>query len=401
MRALLIRHWQLLVQRTTSRPDPWILLPVLALLSIGLIMVTSASLSFASDRFNNPLLFMRSHISYLLLGLVALVFGWSIDSRFWAARSRLWLAAGLLLILLIKLPGIGYSANGATRWLRVGGFTIQIAELVKLALIVYLAAWLERYRELFLRAQQVVWQPILVVALFAGLLVYQPDFGSAAVIVATAAALLFIGGLQLRWLLASAVLIGAGSYLLITGQAYRLARITAYLDPWADEYSTGYQLIQSLIAFGRGEWFGVGLGQSLQKMLYLPEAHTDFVFAIYAEEFGFVGVMVLVALFTLLIGRLLQLGYRALALSQWYLGFMLIGFAVMVAGQSFINLGVNAGLLPTKGLTLPFISFGGSSLVVCMAMAGLWLAAARELTSASGSGRVAKGRCATLRGSYV
>ena len=221
------------------------------------------------------------------------------------------------------------------------------------------------------------------------------------VIVATAAALLFLGGLQLRWLLAVVLLLGGAGYWLVTEQSYRLARVTAYLDPWADQFSSGYQLTQSLIAFGRGEWFGVGLGQSLQKMLYLPEAHTDFVFAIYAEEFGFVGVIILVALFSILTGRLLQLGYRALAASQWYIGFLLIGFAVMLAGQTFINLGVNAGLLPTKGLTLPFVSYGGSSLVVSMAMAGLWLAAARELSHATVAGRTHGRRRTNQRGAYA
>lgn len=399
--ALLQRHWQLFVGRVSARPDPWILLPVLALLSIGLVMVTSASMSFADDRFGAPLRFMHSHMAYLLIGVVALLLGWSIDSQFWAARSRLWLAVGLALMVAIMLPGVGYEANGATRWLRLGGFTVQVAELVKLALLVYLAAWLARYRELFLTAPQVAWQPVLVVGLFAGLLLAQPDFGSTVVIVATAGALLFVGGLQLRWVAAALVVVGGGVFVLVAEQSYRLARITSYLDPWADQFSSGYQLTQSLIAFGRGEWFGVGLGQSLQKMLYLPEAHTDFVFAIYAEEFGFIGVVALVALFGVLVARLLQLGYRALAIAQWYLGFLLIGFAVMLAGQAFINLGVNAGLLPTKGLTLPFVSFGGSSLVVSMAMAGLWLAAARELAAATVGGQRSRTARVTLRGAYV
>lgn len=399
--ALLQRHWQLFVGRVSARPDPWILLPVLALLSIGLVMVTSASMSFADDRFGAPLRFMHSHMAYLLIGVVALQLGWSIDSQFWAARSRLWLAVGLALMVAIMLPGVGYEANGATRWLRLGGFTVQVAELVKLALLVYLAAWLARYRELFLTAPQVAWQPVLVVGLFAGLLLAQPDFGSTVVIVATAGALLFVGGLQLRWVAAALVVVGGGVFVLVAEQSYRLARITSYLDPWADQFSSGYQLTQSLIAFGRGEWFGVGLGQSLQKMLYLPEAHTDFVFAIYAEEFGFIGVVALVALFGVLVARLLQLGYRALAIAQWYLGFLLIGFAVMLAGQAFINLGVNAGLLPTKGLTLPFVSFGGSSLVVSMAMAGLWLAAARELAAATVGGQRSRTARVTLRGAYV
>lgn len=401
MIALLQRHWQLFVGRVSARPDPWILLPVLALLSIGLIMVTSASMSFADDRFGTPLRFMLSHLVYLVVGSAALLVAWSIDSQFWAARSRLWLVLGLALMVAIMLPGIGYAANGATRWLRVGGLTVQVAELVKLALLVYLAAWLARYRELFLTAPQIAWQPVLVVALFAALLLAQPDFGSTVVIVATVGALLFVGGLQLRWVAAALLLIGAGGAALVAAQSYRLARITSYLDPWADQFSSGYQLTQSLIAFGRGEWLGVGLGQSLQKMLYLPEAHTDFVFAIYAEEFGFIGVVAMVALFGLLVGRLLQLGYRALALSQWYLGFLLIGFAVMLAGQAFINLGVNAGLLPTKGLTLPFVSFGGSSLVVSMAMAGLWLAAARELASATVGGRLSRAGQTLSRGAYA
>ena len=401
MLALLKHHWQLLLVRVTSKPDMWIFLPVLALLSIGLIMVSSASMSFAADRYSNPLLFLRSHSFYLLVGAVAMLLGWGADTQFWAARSRLWLALGFLAMLAVMLPGVGYSANGAQRWLRVGGITVQVAELVKLSLIVYLAAWLQRYREIFITAPQIAWQPIVVIAVFSALLLGQPDFGSTVVIVATAAALLFLGGLQLRWLLAVVLLLGGAGYWLVTEQSYRLARVTAYLDPWADQFSSGYQLTQSLIAFGRGEWFGVGLGQSLQKMLYLPEAHTDFVFAIYAEEFGFVGVIILVALFSILTGRLLQLGYRALAASQWYIGFLLVGFAVMLAGQTFINLGVNAGLLPTKGLTLPFVSYGGSSLVVSMAMAGLWLAAARELSHATVAGRTHGRRRTNQRGAYA
>jgi cell division protein FtsW len=209
----------------------------------------------------------------------------------------------------------------------------------------------------------------------------EPDFGSAVTLSCTFMALLFLGGSHIRQF----SLVFVAGLLAIVALAYaapyRLERLATYMDPWSDPFNAGYQLIQSLIAFGRGEWFGVGLGQSVQKMLYLPEAHTDFVFAIFAEEFGFIGVLCLMSLYVLMILRILQLGKLAIGRKDWYAAFVLIGFGLLLSGQTFINLGVNAGLLPTKGLTLPFVSYGGSSLLVCCAMIGMMLRFSHEFQS--------------------
>jgi cell division protein FtsW len=218
-----------------------------------------------------------------------------------------------------------------------------------------------------------------VVMVLSILLILEPDFGSVGVLGCTFMVMLFLGGSHIRQFLSVLVLAALSFWVMATAAPYRMARLTAYLDPWSDKFDSGYQLTQSLIAFGRGELFGVGLGQSVQKMLYLPDAHTDFVFAIYAEEFGFVGVIFLLFLYSFFVVRIMHLGKKAISRQNWYAAYVLIGFGLILSGQAFINLGVNAGLLPTKGLTLPFISYGGSSLLVCCAMLGMMLRLSHEL----------------------
>lgn len=232
-----------------------------------------------------------------------------------------------------------------------------------------------------------------VIVLLSVLLILEPDFGSVGVLGCTFMVMLFLGGSHIRQFLTVLVMAVLSFWVMATAAPYRMARLTAYLDPWSDQFNSGYQLTQSLIAFGRGELFGVGLGQSVQKMLYLPDAHTDFVFAIYAEEFGFVGVVCLVLLYSLLVFRIMQLAKKAISLQSWYPAYVLIGFGFILSGQAFINLGVNAGLLPTKGLTLPFISYGGSSLLVCCAMLGMMLRLSHELhRTKAAQGRISHGR---------
>jgi len=378
---LVLPFKQLSLAQTQWHLDMRLLLPVLALLSIGLIMVASASFSFAEHRLGDQLFFFKRHLAYLLIAAGAMAVGFFVSPSVWANYGRLWIMLAVFLLIIVLIPGIGREVNGSRRWLAFAGFTLQVSELVKVATVVFLAAHLEKHRDTLSDDWREFFKLIAVIVVLSILLLMEPDFGSAVTLSCTFMALLFLGGSHIRQfsLVFAAGLLAIGA--LAYTAPYRLERLATYLDPWADPFNAGYQLIQSLIAFGRGEWFGVGLGQSVQKMLYLPEAHTDFVFAIFAEEFGFVGVLCLMSLYVLLILRALQLGKLAIGRKNWYAAFVLIGFGLLLSGQTFINLGVNAGLLPTKGLTLPFVSYGGSSLLVCCAMIGMMLRFAHEFQS--------------------
>lgn len=378
---LVLPFKQLSLAQTQWHLDMRMLLPVLALLSIGLIMVASASFSFAEHRLGDQLFFFKRHLAYLLIAAGAMAVGFFVSPSVWANYGRLWILLAVFLLIIVLIPGIGREVNGSRRWLAFAGFTLQVSELVKVATVVFLAAHLEKHRDTLSDDWREFFKLIAVIVVLSILLLMEPDFGSAVTLSCTFMALLFLGGSHIRQfsLVFAAGLLAIGA--LAYTAPYRLERLATYLDPWADPFNAGYQLIQSLIAFGRGEWFGVGLGQSVQKMLYLPEAHTDFVFAIFAEEFGFVGVLCLMSLYVLLILRVLQLGKLAIGRKNWYAAFVLIGFGLLLSGQTFINLGVNAGLLPTKGLTLPFVSYGGSSLLVCCAMIGMMLRFAHEFQS--------------------
>jgi cell division protein FtsW len=284
-----------------------------------------------------------------------------------------------MLLILVLVPGIGRELNGSRRWLAIGGFTIQVSELVKVATVVFLSTYLNKYRLQIAEDWRHFAKLLTMLAVVTFLLLREPDFGSVVVIGLTFFAMLFLGGVKLRQYLLLAGICALALWWLKDSSPYRMARITGYLDPWSDQFNSGYQLVQSLIAFGRGEWVGVGLGQSVQKLLYLPEAHTDFVFAIFAEEFGFIGVICLIALYVFLVARIFSLSRLAISHQDWYAAFIFIGFGLLISIQSFINMGVNAGLLPTKGLTLPFISYGGSSLLVSCTMVGMMLRLAHDL----------------------
>jgi cell division protein FtsW len=372
---------QFTLSQTRWHLDMRLLLPVLALLSIGLIMVASASFSFAEHRLGDQLFFFKRHLAYLIIAAGAMAAGFFVSPSVWANYGRLWILLAIFLLVIVLIPGIGREVNGSRRWLAFAGFTLQVSELVKVATVVFLAAHLEKHRETLSDDWREFFKSIAVIVVLSILLLMEPDFGSAVTLSCTFMALLFLGGSHIRQfsLVFAAGLLAIGA--LAYAAPYRLERLATYMDPWSDPFNAGYQLIQSLIAFGRGEWFGVGLGQSVQKMLYLPEAHTDFVFAIFAEEFGFVGVLCLMGLYVLMVLRILQLGKLAIGRKDWYAAFVLIGFGLLLSGQTFINLGVNAGLLPTKGLTLPFVSYGGSSLLVCCAMIGMMLRFSHEFQS--------------------
>ena len=372
---------QFTLSQTRWHLDMRLLLPVLALLSIGLIMVASASFSFAEHRLGDQLFFFKRHLAYLIIAAGAMAAGFFVSPSVWANYGRLWILLAIFLLVIVLIPGIGREVNGSRRWLAFAGFTLQVSELVKVATVVFLAAHLEKHRETLSDDWREFFKLIAVIVVLSMLLLMEPDFGSAVTLSCTFMALLFLGGSHIRQfsLVFAAGLLAIGA--LAYAAPYRLERLATYMDPWSDPFNSGYQLIQSLIAFGRGEWFGVGLGQSVQKMLYLPEAHTDFVFAIFAEEFGFVGVLCLMGLYVLMVLRIIQLGKLAIGRKDWYAAFVLIGFGLLLSGQTFINLGVNAGLLPTKGLTLPFVSYGGSSLLVCCAMIGMMLRFSHEFQS--------------------
>jgi len=359
--------------------DQWLLLSTIAIASIGLVMISSASISFAEHSLGDGFYFLKRHVLYMTLGLGVAALFLYLPSRFWYHNAVPLLVVTIILLVAVLIPGIGRRVNGAQRWIPLGPVNLQVSEVAKFMMILFMAGYLERYqRELRERWQSII-RPVLLLIGVAGLLLLEPDFGSMVVVCGTVLAMLFIGGAKL-WLFSGLLLAGIGgivSMALIS--PYRLERLVTFLDPWAHQYDTGYQLTQSLIAFGRGEWLGVGLGNSIQKLFFLPEAHTDFVFSIYAEEFGLLGVAVVLGLYSLLVSRIVHVARKAVRQEDWFAAYSCFGIAVVLAGQAFINIGVTSGLLPTKGLTLPFISYGGSSLLVCCAMVALVLKISREM----------------------
>jgi len=359
----------------SAEVDPLLLWPALGLLLLGLVMVYSASIATAEGSAftaHQPAYFLVRHAVYLAVGLVAALIAFQIPLRFWQQMAPWLFVAGTVLLIVVLLPVIGRSVNGAQRWIGFGPINLQPSELMKLFAVLYAADYTTRKladMDSFSRG----FVPMAgVMVMVGGLLLREPDFGAFVVIVSIAIGILFLGGINGRLF---AVLIGVmvvAFILLIWSSPYRLERITSYMDPWQNAFGKGYQLSHSLIAFGRGEWFGVGLGASVEKLFYLPEAHTDFLLAVIAEELGFVGVVAVVGLFALLVWRCFVVGRQALLLDRVFPGLVAQGFGIWFGLQSFINMGVNMGLLPTKGLTLPLMSFGGSGIVAnCLALAVL------------------------------
>lgn len=367
-----------------SMPDPGLLTLSLALILVGLVAISSASIEYAEINYNSASFHTVRHLIYMAVAGVAALLVYRIPLEFWEETGWVWLFVALGLLILVLIPGIGREVNGSQRWLPLGPFTLQPSEFAKLAMIVYLAGYMVR-REHEVRNE---WQGFLkpMAVLFAAtlLLMVEPDFGATVIVAGSAFGMLFLAGVRLgHFLLVLAGALGA-LLVLVVSEPYRVKRLTAYTDPWADPYNTGFQLTQSLIAFGRGEWFGVGLGNSVQKLFYLPEAHTDFVFSIWAEETGFVGALAVILLYAALIGRIFWIG-RAAQLAQYPFGaYVCYGVALVFSGQAFVNMGVSSGLLPTKGLTLPFVSYGGTSLIVSCVMLALVLRIEQQVRSQGG-----------------
>lgn len=351
--------------------DSVLLLLVACLFSIGMVMMSSASIDYASVRYQDGLYHLWRYAFYTILACAAGLAVACTPMQVWLRYGWVCLLVGFVLLLLVIIPGIGREVNGSMRWIPLGPINLQSSEVAKFCVLVYLAGYLVR-REAEVRENWFGFiKPICVVAVMIALLLMEPDFGSVVVLFGACLGMLFLGGARLLQFL-SVMLFGlVMGVIMIYSSPYRMQRLLTYLDPWADQFNTGYQLTQSLIAFGRGQWFGLGLGNSVQKQFYLPEAHTDFVFAILAEELGFVGAFSVIALFAALFARMLVIARRAEKSSRRFAAYLIYGVVLVLASQVFINMGVNTGLLPTKGLTLPFLSYGGSSLLVTGALIGL------------------------------
>ena len=352
------------------------------LLALGLVMVYSASIATAEASPHTGYrawYFLARHAAFLTIGLCAGFLAFQVPVKVWQ-RAAIWLFIGCaLLLVLVLIPGIGKSVNGSKRWLSLVVINVQPSEFMKLAVVLYAASYAVR-KAAFLHAEQPFRQTLLrgfaplsaVMVLIGGLLLLEPDFGAFVVIVAIAFGILFLGGLDWRLFLGLALLLPVALAAILIAAPYRVQRLTNFMDPWADPLDKGYQLSHSLIAFGRGEWFGVGLGSSVEKLLFLPEAHTDFLLAVIAEELGFIGVTAVIALFAWLMFRAYAIGRQAARLARPFAALVAHGIGVWIGVQTFINMGVNMGVLPTKGLTLPLLSFGGSGIVVnCIAVAVL------------------------------
>jgi cell division protein FtsW len=374
--------------RSTGRPrrfalDYWIVGAVGGLLLIGLVMVASASISISARELGAPFSYFERQLFYVALGLAVAVAGVAVPTRLWDKYAIYLLCAAFVMLVLVLIPGIGHAVNGSRRWIRLGFMNFQVSELARVMLLTYIASYAVRRADELRTDIKGFLKPAGVLAAAAVLLLVEPDFGAATVLMATGLCVLFIGGVRIRHLLVPVALAVAGMALLAITSDYRLRRLVGFLNPWADPFDSGFQLTQSLIAIGRGEWFGVGLGSSVQKLFYLPEAHTDFVFAVLAEEFGFFGVLVVILLFALLVGRALRIARDAAAAGLTFQSYLAAAIGVWLGLQTFVNIGVNMGLLPTKGLTLPLFSYGGSAMLVTLGWIGVLLRIHHE-TAASG-----------------
>ncbi len=344
--------------------DAWLGLAFLALLTVGAVMVASASIAVAENSVNDPFYYFNRHVLFIGLGTVIGVLVMNISSDWMNRLSRPALILGVLALVLVLVPGIGVEVNGARRWINLGISRFQVVEAIKLALIMSLATYVVKHKKSIQHSMLGVLKPLVMVVVIAALLLVQPDFGSAVLLLIITLIMIYIAGARYRDLSVISLLAGSAMMVIAWAEPYRVKRLVNFVDPWQDPFNAGFQLVQALIAVGRGEITGVGIGSSIQKLFYLPEAHTDFIFAVYAEELGFLGVLFLIGLFVLLIFRIFKVARTAFDQGNDFAGFMCTGIAVWMALQAFLSMGVNLGMLPTKGLTLPFISSGGSAIMM-------------------------------------
>jgi cell division protein FtsW len=358
--------------------DGWLLGSVLVLLALGVVMVHSASVAYAAREFGFSTYFLMRHVVYVVAGLALMALAVRVRIKVWEQSGPYLLFAGIVLLVLVLIPGIGAHVNGARRWIKLGFFTLQPGELMKLFMVIYVAGYLVRKQEELKNFTQGILMVSIVVAVIGMLLLQQPDFGSVVVICLAVMLMLFLGGVRF-WHFGLVLLAGIGGMVALTVVSpYRMGRVTSFMDPWADPFGSGFQLTQALIAFGRGEWLGVGLGGSVQKLFYLPAAHTDFLLAVIAEELGLLLVLAMMGLFVVIVMRAFAIARIADDAGQAYSARLAQGLGLLLGLQAMINMGVNMGILPTKGLTLPFVSYGGSSLLVCCLAAGILLRIERD-----------------------
>ncbi len=355
-----------------------LLLSALALLGLGLVMVASSSISISERQLSEPLYYFWRQFFYSITGLVAAIIVFKIPLKYIQKSGPALIVLSMILLVMVLIPGLGKEVNGSMRWLNIGFTTLQVSEFVKLATVIYLAGYLVRHNEEVRTNLSGFLRPLGLIFIISSLLIFEPDFGAVAVIAMTAMGMLWLGGASFFQFIFLLLTMGAVLSLVAVSSPYRMERLTTFLNPWADPYNSGFQLTQALIAFGRGEWLGVGLGSSIQKLFYLPEAHTDFVFAVLAEELGLFSVVLVIALFCFIVIRSLMIGRRAEKRERPFTAFLAYGLGIWLGLQAFINIGVNMGVLPTKGLTLPLMSYGGSSLIVMCIVIGMLLRADYE-----------------------
>ncbi len=377
-------------QITPSAMDLWLLVPTVLLISLGVVMVGSASIAVAESQGVSAAHYLARHVIYLLLGLTLASAFTVIPIAFLERICRPMMALAILSLLLVFIPGLGHEVNGSNRWIRLGILNFQVVEAVKLMVIVYMAGYLVRKADLIRNRFFDTLKPLLLAGVLTIILLAQPDMGSAAVITALVGGMIWLAGAAWRHI-AVLGLIALPAFGFAAMEPYRLRRIISFMDPWADPYNSGFQLTQALIAVGRGEIGGVGLGASIQKLFYLPEAHTDFIFAVLAEELGLLGVLLVLGLFMLLVTRIMSIGLMAHRYGRPFAGNLAYGIGLWIALQALVSVGVNLGVLPTKGLTLPLISSGGSSVLMTLLALAVVLRIRYELVC-SGEAPSASGR---------
>lgn len=365
-------------KRKSFHYDPWILFSAAGLLGLGLLMVASSSVVISDRAFGYPFYYLIRQAIYLTIGVGIAILVTRLPLNFWEKISSYLLLGSIFLLMLVLIPGIGREINGSQRWIIVGPLSLQVSELVKLTLVLYLASYLVRKQDEVENRIRGFVKPLILLGFIAMLLLQEPDFGATTVVMATALGMLFVAGVRLWQFIFLLIVAMVSMAILAISVPYRLLRLTTFLHPWSNPFDTGYQLTQSLIAFGRGGVMGSGLGNSVQKLFYLPEAHTDFLFAVLGEELGLIGQLAVVLLFSILVGRALVLGYRAYRNGHSFSGYMGCGLGLCLGLQAMINIGVNLGILPTKGLTLPLMSYGGTSLWINCLGIGLLLRLGNE-----------------------
>ncbi len=350
--------------------DPWLLVPVLLLVSLGVIMVGSSSVAVAESLGFGTTHYLFRHLTYLALGLVLAAGARLVPLKLLEQFSRTMFFLAVLALLLVFVPGLGHTVNGSTRWVRLVVLNFQVVEAVKVMVIIYMAGYLVRKSDQLKNVFVDTFKPLALAGVLTFLLLLQPDMGSAAVITTIAGGMVWLAGAAWRHI-AVLALLAVPVFGVAAMEPYRLRRIVSFMDPWQDPFNSGFQLTQALIAVGRGEVFGVGLGASIQKLFYLPEAHTDFIFAVLAEEFGLLGVALVLGLFLLLVSRIMAIGARAHREERPFAGNLAFGIGLWLGLQALVSVGVNLGVLPTKGLTLPLISSGGSSVLMTFLALGI------------------------------